>query len=322
MVGKLTDNRFVSGSEIPVLMNKSPYKSRNNLLNDKLSYRGVEGFTREEYVAGEPAEWGNLLEGLVLVKCAALLGLPDIDTEINRVYTFKKDFLECSLDGIVKNGVKTLTPSEKIIFPQGQKSIKLIGDGDIESKCTQATFSLEPAAYRGPWQLQAQMLCTGHTWGAIPTLYNGNRLVVYVYEADVSMQAHIIDALEDFYERLEGPDWYPALDGPDAALAYATAEPDLPEINLGSISDVVEEFVETKKAIKSMQSLAALLEANIMDEMGNHERAYLDDKLGNRMCEIVWRMRKTKAQPEKVTPARFEKIERQKSLSIAPKWLS
>jgi hypothetical protein len=43
--------------------------------------------------------------------------------------------------------------------------------------------------------------------------------------------------------------------------------------------------------------------------------------MGNRKVEITWRMRKTKATQEKVVAAKPEKVERQKTLSIAQRWL-
>ena len=321
MVGKITRNDIITASVTPSLMNDNPYQSRNDLLAQILAERGVEGFKKSEFQGNEATEWGNRLEPLILVSAAKMLGIEKYDTEITQVYRYRENFLEASLDGVFYNGNNRIYPTENIIFPQGQEYIDLVGDGCAESKNTIAGFTPIPPPYRGVWQLQAQMKCTNFKWGVIAILYGGNRLVLYVYEADKFMQDQLVDAIEDFYSRLDGPDYYPALDGADGARTYSIAEDDLPEINLHKVSEVVDEYVEAKKTIKVLQELVSSCEAQIMDEMGNHESAFLDDAMGNRKVEITWRMRKTKATQEKVIEAKPEKVERQKTLSIAQRWL-
>ena len=58
-----------------------------------------------------------------------------------------------------------------------------------------------------------------------------------------------------------------------------------------------------------------------MEAMGNHEFAHLNFEDGETMFEVKWPTRSTKAQPEKIVPAKPAKVERQKSLTIPAKWL-
>tara|TARA_B100000700_G_scaffold237154_1_gene263266 strand:- start:342 stop:1313 length:972 start_codon:yes stop_codon:yes gene_type:complete len=322
MVGKITKNYLISGSDIATLMNKNPYKSRNDLMAEKLAERGVEGFTKSTFAGNQATEWGNRLEPLILVEAAKMLGIEKYETEITKVYKYQEDFIEVSLDGIFFNDKKRIYASENIILENNEEYIDLEGNGCAEAKNTASPFTPTPPEHRGFLQGQTQCLCTKFKWFVVATLYQGNRLTLYIYKASEKIQNDIISETVTFYNKLKGPDWFPALDGPDAARTYATGEPDLPEINLESNREIVEEFVETKKAIKALKDLESLLEAQIMDTMGNHTIAFLNhEKTNEKEVEISWPMRKTKATKEKIIPAKPEKNERQKTLSIAQRWL-
>lgn len=242
------------------------------------------------------------------------------DDNITEVFSYE-DLFEVSLDGIIYHeGSSVLRPTSDIIFPQEQKEIRLEGKGVIEAKSTTAHFTETPPSHRGLWQLQMQLLCTGYKWGIVAVLYQGSRHVVYVYERDENMIKQLIEAGKDFYQRLEGIDWYPVVDGIDGAKTYKNAEDELPSINLRHIEDDALEYYRAKQTIRTLESVMKDKEALIMDTMGNHTKAHLFD--GDKtLFEISWGMRRTKAKPEKVVAATPEKVERQKSLSLAAKWL-
>lgn len=244
----------------------------------------------------------------------------DYDDNITEVFSYK-DLFEVSLDGIIfHEGSSVLRPTSDIIFPQGQKEIRLEGKGVIEAKSTTAHFTETPPSYRGLWQLQMQLLCTGLKWGIVAVLYQGSRHVVYVYERDESMMKQLIEAGKDFYQRLDGIDWFPVVDGVDASKTYSNAEDELPSINLNTLEDDALEYFQAKQTIRTLESVVKDKEALIMDAMGNHTKAHLSD--GEEILfEVTWPMRRTKAKPEKVVAATPEKVERQKSLSLAAKWL-
>ena len=47
-------------------------------------------------------QWGNRLEPIILQESAKLLGCK-VNTEITEVYSYGKDFLQCSLDGVLND---------------------------------------------------------------------------------------------------------------------------------------------------------------------------------------------------------------------------
>jgi len=118
--------------------------------------------------------------------------------------------LACSLDGsAVGEGVIT-TSVERGIYCMNADRIDLSGTGIIESKLTSAAPEDVPPPFRGPWQLQAQMMCTGHKWGVVATFYRGIELRLFVYQADEGMQKRITAAVHEFEDRKRNRDWYPA----------------------------------------------------------------------------------------------------------------
>ena len=126
---------------------------------------------------------GNDLEPFIIGKCAERLGFDKYNDEITKVYAYE-DLFEVSLDAIIFNDSKTIYASDSIKLMNGQESMKLERNGTVESKLTSAPYTDVQPPYRGPRQLDMQMLlCYGAKWGVIATLYQGTRLVLYVYEA-------------------------------------------------------------------------------------------------------------------------------------------
>tara|TARA_R100000734_G_C3304573_1_gene95075 strand:- start:212 stop:1189 length:978 start_codon:yes stop_codon:yes gene_type:complete len=324
MVGKLTNDGIISGSFAPVLMNQSHPTygaSRNDLLARVLNARGKGQYIFDGYSAGEAADWGNELEPTIIKKAAERLGIKDYKDDVDVTYEYH-DLFSVSLDGILYNKKMNITGSNNIFIMNKQNDATLKGNGIIESKLTSAMFTESPPPYRGPWQLQMQMMCYGASWGVIATLYQGTRLVLNVYEEDKDMQKQLIDAAKDFYSRLDGPDWYPAMDRSDAARTWERGEDYLPSIDLEPVGDLAIQYYEAKRAIKAAEELCKNIEPKIMTHMANHELAHLKDEYGDTILELKWPTRRLKEQPAKTTPAKPARIERQKTLSIPAKWIN
>ena len=219
---------------------------------------------------------------------------------------------------------KKIYPSENIILPQGQEYIEMNGRGLIEAKNTRSFYTPEPPMWRGVWQLQTQLMCCPWAkWGVIATLYQGSRLVLYVYEPDADMQRQIVEAAEDFYKRLAAPDYYPSDTIEEAASAYPNVEDDLPEVDLGGNDpNTAEDFYEAKRAQKEVNGLVNTLEAQIIDKMGLHQKGVYRNDLGLEVFTVERKMRHYKATPEKVIPAKPARSERQKSLTFKTDWRS
>lgn len=324
MVGKLTSDAKLSASLAPVLMNQSHPTygmSRNDLMARVMNAQGRGDFDVPEWTYNEAADHGNNLEGYIITEAANRLGIEKFNKDITTVYDYD-DLFSASLDGILFNEKMAIEASDGIILMNGADGMILEGNGIIESKLTSASYTDTPPPYRGPWQVQMQMLCYGAKWAVIATFYQGTRLVLNIYEADQEMQRQLIEAAKDFYQRLDGPDWYPALDGADAARTWERGEDHLPSVDLDPIAQVAMSYYEAKRAMKAADELAKKLEPQIMTHMANHEMAHLKDENGDVLFEFKWPTRNFKAQPEKVTPAKPARVERQKSLSIPAKWMN
>tara|TARA_B100000427_G_scaffold319010_1_gene316778 strand:+ start:716 stop:1690 length:975 start_codon:yes stop_codon:yes gene_type:complete len=322
MVGKITSDKLLSASQIATLMGESPFKTRNELLKEKL-YHNYKGYDQPpETPETEIMQWGNRLEPIILQESAKLLGCK-VNTEITEVYSYGDNFLECSLDGILNSiNQKKIYPTDHIFLPQGKEYIEMQGKGIIEAKNTRSFFTAEPPSWRGVWQLQAQFLCCPWAyWGVIATLYQGSHLALYVYEPDAEMQKQILDACDDFYKRLKQPDFYPSDSVQEAASAYPLVEEDLPCVDLaGNDSSIAEDYYEAKKAQKEMAQLVEQLEAEIIDKMGMHQKGVFNNDLGVPIFTVERKMRHYKAQPEKIIPAKPARSERQKSLTFKTDW--
>ena len=60
MVGKITDNKDLSGSVIPALMDDNPYTTPNTLLTNILGARGIEPFKVQTTAQNEAMERNDI----------------------------------------------------------------------------------------------------------------------------------------------------------------------------------------------------------------------------------------------------------------------
>lgn len=314
-IGKITPDDMISASRIPVLLGLSPYATQNELLSEMIQ-RDHDKF-ESTFHGSEITEWGDRLENIILNEAAKRLGLRNHETHITKP-EFHPDLpLAASLDGLgVANGtIKTDVANGIYCMTADEIDISTIGV--LEAKTTSAMPEEQPAAHRGLWQLQAQMMCGGYKWGAICVLYRGIQMRIFVYEADPVMQKRIADAVIDFEERRKTGEVYPVLSSDDGNHAYPEAEPDAEPLDLNGEPDVLtafEDLMAAKDAKKQAEADIDQAEATIKEYMGNHDQARVN--IGLSQYQIKWPMRRTKAQPEKVTPAKPEATVRQKTLTI------
>ena len=88
----------------------------------------------------------------------------------------------------------------------------------------------------------------------------------------------------------------------------------------GKAREIVEQFYDAERAIKALTVRKKELEPMIMDIMRDTKAGVLTDDLGNEIAKVTWPIRKTRATPEKVIPAKEAKEERQKTLTIKADW--
>jgi predicted phage-related endonuclease len=330
MVGKITSNEFLSGSQIAALMGDDKWRSPNTLLTDILAERKVKGFVVTQVEKNEAMEWGDINEPTIIKVTADRLGIDKVTDQVRVPHDYHnngKKLFSVSLDGIFHvERKKTITIDDRRYFaPQGLNlDFDIEGDGNIEVKCTTTYFREEPLPYLGVWQLQAGLMATGRKWGIICIQYNGNRLCHYFYRADPKMQNEIVEACIDFYRRVEaiksGKDiadyLYPSKDPNDLAQIYKTHDDEMPEIDLADHGDELLEVVRLKSMIKTSQERIKEIEASVMTSMGNSEKGVLYNNLGVEMLKVKWRTTHYKARRATLTEAKPERFERAKSLTI------
>ena len=86
MVGKITDNKDLSGSLISTLMDDNPFMTPNTLLTNILGSRGVAPFTFQEVEQNEAMLMGDLLEGIIIKRTADILGIDKVTDKVRVPY--------------------------------------------------------------------------------------------------------------------------------------------------------------------------------------------------------------------------------------------
>jgi len=274
MVGKLTPDDIATASTIPNILGLSRYKTRNDALRDAID--AMEGTREDTWTGNEATRWGDRLEGTIITEAADRLGLKDLCLEFPEAFFHDSLPLACSLDGSATGEGVITTSVERGIYCMNADRIDLSGTGIIESKLTSAAPEDVPPPFRGPWQLQAQMMCTGHKWGVVATFYRGIELRLFVYQADEVMQKRITAAVIEFEERKKNRDWYPVASSDDADRAYAHVDDDAPDIDLSSCPDgdrMLTELVEAKEAKAAAEARIEDAQAGLKEIMGSHKGA-------------------------------------------------
>jgi len=313
MVGKLTSDFELSASRTPVLLNASPYQTRNELLAEMVKLD--EGGEKEWFDLNQAMYWGDTLEPVILREAAKRLNLTNVEIDIDKPYHHDHLPFAASLDGTgVGNKPVKADWANGIYVPQGG-IVEMAGQGVLEAKLTSARPEEIPAPHRGPLQLQAQMMCTGLSYGCVAVLYQGTELRLFVYRADEVVQRRIREAIVDFENRRKNIDWYPVTSPADGAVAYSRTNDDAPPLELEGDDAMWVDHLMTAKANKAMAEREIdIATAALMDTMGSHDTAFAS--VGNRRVQVKWPTRKMRAQPEKVTPAKPETVVRQKTLTL------
>ena len=309
MVGKLSDDRLMSGSRIPTLYcwqyaNGHPYSTPNDELRKSID---AKNGTFERFDLGEPGIVGNLLEPPLVESVCELLGLPEPELS-PPVRTYSDGSFQASLDGLTHCTLPVTVFADDIIeIHGGESSIELKGWIPIECKVTSDFRRDEIPLYRGPIQLQAQMMVTDAKFGMIVTLYRGIERHIKIYRADPEIQNRILQICRDFRDRVESESMYAPVNVDDASKTYSDAAGD---IELSGYDDRVERLVRLRQDAKDIENEIDALQTQIMQEMQDAETARCGKYI------VKWPVRHYKAQPEKVAPAKEARSVRLKTLQI------
>ena len=313
MAGKLTDDKQMSASRLPGLLGFSKYSTPNDEL--QYSINALDGKERPD-IGNEAMGWGNTLEPVILSEAAKRLGITKFDTDIRKAFTHEAIPLSCSLDGTGEGEGQTITHDpDKGIYVVGAPSIVLRGTGVLEAKLTKTNPEDTPHLARGPIQLQGQMLCTGHQWGAVCVLYGGIELRVFLFAVHYETQQKIIGSVLEFQSKLDKYaktgeiDWYPPQSSKEVDRFYPNARKEEIELDSNAL-ELAQSIIRNKTLIRKAEAEIDSDEKEIKMLLGSAEKA----KVGS--FYINWPMRNFKAAPERLIPAKEAYSIRQSTISI------
>lgn len=311
--GKLTPDTMMSASRLPGLLGLSKYSTPNDEL--RTSIDAIDGKEPPEFNV-EAADWGNRFEIHILEQSCERLGLDTFNLVHQEAQFHEQIPLCCSLDGAADGDLRTYTTDpERGIFVVGDDSITLEGWGVLEAKLTSQDAEDVPPLWRGPVQLQGQMMITGAKWGAVCTLYRGTKLRVFLFRPHQVTQDAITEATKEFQAKLDKYkttgeiDWYPPHDSADANRLYPTA--DDREIALNhNAEQLCALILDCKAQIKDLEDKINFYETSLKEHLRDASKG-----TGSHY-KVSWPMRHYKAQPERVVPATEARAVRQSTLTI------
>ena len=306
-IGKITRDDYCTHSLVPYLFDKGHFKSKQEVLNDCIRARHGESIRTPQTLRQRT---GDVLEKPLIQECMKRLGIDKYEDKITEKVVHPMLPLEGSLDGMAypekltikedkENGIHTLDSSE----------VYLNGNTPIEVKCTSIYPDDLPPDWLGVLQLKAAMSTTQAQAGILIILYQSTDLRIYVIPKDYEFEKELADKVIDFNRRIDEEDYYTPQVTNDAHIKYPNAN-DETKILSEETSELLKQHEQTKEMIASLKEVNEKIQAQIMDEMGNASIG----RTGNWI--VQWKMRKYKAQPEKIVPPKDAYEIRSKTLTI------
>ena len=312
MVGKLTRDDIATASIAPYLFNEYKYGSRNEALKRCIDAKHGKQTRFEQSLI---QRMGDVLEAPCIEEACKLLGLTDVQTNINVVEKHPYLLFEASLDGMAHADNITIKEDESrgIYLPEATQ-VKLNGQGVVECKCTRDYAEDTPALWRGVLQMQAQMECQNVDWGLLVVLYQSTDFRLFVYKRDPAFAGKLRDAVEDWNRRVKEEDYFPfeLLDDKrnDGVLVHPEAtEDEVVDLDL-MLENYPRQIMLCDETIKNAKLSKQQATAKLMEAMGNHSKARVGE------FSINWGMTHYKAKEEKVIPAKEAYSVRRKTLNI------
>ena len=310
MVGKVTPNHMASASIIAAILGQDKYKTPNECLRSCIN--ASQGIAPPEWKQSKQAAFGDRIEGFLAKSACDFISGTKLKLDYAEAYYHKEIPMACSLDATCfantvvehdpENGIYVFTPSKKIT---------LRGTGVIESKNTSVKPADGPAPYRGPLQLQAQMMCTSLEWGVVATLYGGYDLRLYFYDTDVAVQTIIKNRVIDFDRRIKDFDFYAPENSDDANTIW----PEPLNYDVKPLASFGEDVDELCEEIADAKRLKKAMDAKI-DACQNLLKIALGDYVAgiSSKYQLEWPM--TNGRDEKTVTYAGKEPERAKSVRI------
>lgn len=306
-IGKITRDDYCTHSLVPYLFDKGHFKSKQEVLNDCIRARHGESIRTPQTLRQRT---GDVLEKPLIQECMKRLGIDKYEDKITEKVVHPMLPLEGSLDGMAYPKKLTIKEDkENGIYTLDSSEVYLNGNTPIEVKCTSIYPDDVPPDWLGVLQLKAAMSTTQAQAGILIILYQSTDLRIYVIPKDYEFEKELADKVIDFNRRIDEEDYYTPQVTSDAHIKYPNAN-DETKILSEETSELLKQHEQTKEMIASLKEVNEKIQAHIMDEMGNASIGRTGDWI------VQWKMRKYKAQPEKIVPPKDAYEIRSKTLTI------
>jgi len=306
-IGKITRDDYCTHSLVPYLFDKGHFKSKQEVLNDCIRARHGESIRTPQTLRQRT---GDVLEKPLIQECMKRLGIDKYEDKITEKVVHPMLPLEGSLDGMAYPEKLTIKEDkENGIFTLNSSEVYLNGNTPIEVKCTSIYPDDVPPDWLGVLQLKAAMSTTQAQAGILIILYQSTDLRIYIIPKDYEFEKELADKVIDFNRRIDEEDYYTPQVTNDAHIKYPNANGET-KILSEETSELLKQHEQTKEMIASLKEVNEKIQAHIMDEMGNASIG----RTGNWI--VQWKMRKYKAQPEKIVPPKDAYEIRSKTLTI------
>mgnify|MGYP003113178262 CR=1 FL=1 len=302
--GKITDDGYASCSLLPRIFNKDV----TTLDNCIRARKGENVRTPGNRIT----EMGNVLEEVLIIHGAKLLGLDELQSDIKERYFHPTLPLQTSLDAtaVANNLVIEDNPEWGISTP-GASKLLLNGLAVIENKVTRDFPGKELEDWRGLLQMQGQMEVMGCDWGAVFVLDTSTDFRMYLYKKDPTFAATLKEKIEDFERRIVEEHYWPPKVATDTHLIYKDilGKEDIKQLD-PIVEDMVEDLIAAKQLEKNAAAVVADLNLVLMTEMGNHIKGQVGD------YELSLPTSTRKPTPRKIVPASPGGIHRAKTIRV------
>ena len=306
-IGKITKDDMCTHSLVPYLFDAGYFKTKQEVLNDCIRAKHGENIRTPQTLRQRT---GDVLEKPLIDECMLRLGITEYDKEVSEAVVHPLLPLEGSLDGIAFCDKLTVKEDkEQSIFCLDSSEVYLNGYVPIEVKCTSTYPEDIPPDWLGVLQLKAAMSTTQAKAGILIILYQSTDLRVYVIPKDYSFEKELEVKVIDFDRRIKEEDYFTPQVSTDALVKYPNANDETKILSEDTVK-FIKQLEQTNDMIKNLGVMKEKLTAHIMEEMGNASIGRTGDYIVN------WKMRKYKAQPQKIVPPKDAYEIRSKTLTI------
>lgn len=254
----------IGGSDIPIIMGLSPYKTPYQLYLEK------SGIIEDNQEINESQYWGNCLEGVIREEFSKRNKI-SIETPETIIHPFY-DFMRANIDGYIPDW-----------------------DAVLEIKCSSSfksddwgTIGTDEIPIQHIIQVAYYCALTNSNVAYIAVLIGGNDYREYKYIRDNELESYIIDSAKSFWKCVQNKTPPNAFNQIDLKLMFPKNKENKNIIATNEIIEQLIELNEIRKNIKSLTEKSNSIKFNIMNFM--KDSSYLSDEFGNKIAS--WKTNK------------------------------